>query len=78
MTCRELADLLFDYVAGELAQEQAELVRQHLGKCRPCGTYITTYQITIRLSRQLPLRPMPDDLLKRLHKMVDSLHRELG
>ncbi len=72
MTCRELAELLVDYISGELAAEQAEQVRQHLHLCRPCVTYIQTYQITIRLSRQLPPQPLPDDLLRRLHRLLES------
>ncbi len=31
MTCRELAELLIDFVSGELAPEHQERVEQHLG-----------------------------------------------
>ena len=78
MTCRELVEMLFDYISGELAPDQALQIRQHLDLCRPCVTYIQTYQITIRLSRQLPKAPVPADLLARMRRVLEDLEREFG
>ena len=36
LTCRQLAELLIDYVSGELPPEQEERLRQHLDACPPC------------------------------------------
>jgi anti-sigma factor RsiW len=70
MTCRELSELLFDFLAGELDAEMCQHIRAHLDACPPCVTYIETYQITVRLSRQLPAVEMPLELLKRLQEAV--------
>ncbi len=72
MTCRELAELLCDFISGELDAAQAEQIRQHLDLCHTCVTYIQTYQITIRLSRQLPPQPLPAELLRRLERMLEE------
>jgi anti-sigma factor RsiW len=66
MTCRELAQLLIDFVADELAGEHRALVEEHLSCCPPCVTYLETYKLTIQLTRQLPAGPMPDGLCERL------------
>jgi anti-sigma factor RsiW len=66
MTCQELVDLLLDYVAGELADHDAERLREHLKECPPCVYYVQTYELTIRLSRRLPTADPPAQLLDRL------------
>jgi anti-sigma factor RsiW len=66
MTCRELADILIDYVDGELATSEAERIREHLNECPPCVVYLQTYQLTIRLTRRLPAAEPPAELLERL------------
>jgi anti-sigma factor RsiW len=66
VNCRDLSELLVDYVAGELAAEQAEHIREHLAGCSPCVIYIETYELTIQLTRQLPAVAPPATLLERL------------
>jgi anti-sigma factor RsiW len=66
ITCRELAEILLDYCAGELPPEQSDVIRQHLCQCPPCVAYVETYQLTIKLTRQLPPAPVPPQLLERL------------
>ena len=72
MNCRELAEVLIDYIAGELPPEQAEHIRQHLDFCPPCVCYIETYKLTITLSRKLPQVAPPAALLARLRAAVES------
>jgi hypothetical protein len=70
VTCRDLAELLIDYIADELPPDQAEHIRQHLEFCPPCVCYIETYQLTIKLTRKLaPVAP-PATLLERLRAAV--------
>jgi anti-sigma factor RsiW len=66
MNCRQLSELLVDYVSGELPPEQSDHFRRHLCQCPPCVVYLETYQLTIRLSRQLPAVAPPPQLLQRL------------
>jgi anti-sigma factor RsiW len=72
VNCRDLAELLIDYVAGELPSEQAEHIRRHLAGCRPCVCYIETYQLTIKLTRKLPPVAPPAVLLERLRAAVQQ------
>jgi anti-sigma factor RsiW len=72
MTCREMAELLIDYVSGELAPELSDHIRQHLCRCPPCGVYLETYQLTIKITRQLPPAPVPPELMARLRAAVEQ------
>ena len=62
MTCRQLVELLIDFVSDELPDDHRRLIEQHLEICPPCVTYIETYRLTIQLTRQLPPRPIPPEL----------------
>jgi anti-sigma factor RsiW len=66
MTCRELAELLIDFLDGELPEERRRLLETHLALCGPCMIYLETYKETIRLTRCLPDVPPPPELLQRL------------
>jgi hypothetical protein len=70
MTCRELVEHLLDFVAEELSPEHRERICEHLCNCPPCGVLVQTYQITIRLSRQLPSHPLPPRLQERLREVL--------
>lgn len=72
MTCQELADILLDYVAGELAQEHCAVIRSHLEACPECVHFVQTYQLTIQVTRRLPPAPLPDELLKRLQRALEQ------
>ena len=76
MTCRELAELLIDFVAGELPPEHRATVQKHLDFCPPCLAYLETYQLTIRLTRRLPCAPLPAELEQRLRVALQAVVRE--
>jgi anti-sigma factor RsiW len=72
ITCRQLVELLIDFVAGELDEERRQNIEQHLRRCPPCVTYLETYQITIRLTRKLPEAPLPPQLIERLRTILEE------
>ena len=42
MTCRELAELLIDFVSGDLTPEHRGRFEEHLGACPPCVAFLET------------------------------------
>ena len=48
MTCRDCAEFLSDYVAGELDAEVAGTFERHLTLCPNCLTYLEQFRVTIR------------------------------
>ena len=51
MTCRELIEFLDDYFAGDLTAEVRAEFDRHLGLCRDCRQYLTSYRRTVELVR---------------------------
>ncbi len=78
MTCRELTELLIDFVSGELQPEHRERVEQHLKRCPPCVAYLKTYELTIQLTRRLPCQPLPPQLKERLQVALQEIRKEPG
>jgi hypothetical protein len=66
ITCRQLVELLIDFVAEELPVEMHRHIQEHLRGCEHCHAYLESYRATIRLTRQLPPQPPPPSLLDRL------------
>ena len=51
MTCREFADFMADYLAGELPADARAEFDLHLGLCVNCRKYLTGYEATVKLGR---------------------------
>jgi anti-sigma factor RsiW len=72
MNCRELVELLLEFLAGELKADCCEEIRRHLSHCPPCEAYFESYRITITLSKNLPCREMPDQFTEKLRVLLFS------
>jgi anti-sigma factor RsiW len=68
--CRQLPDLLFDYISGEMTPERRDLLEAHLKACPPCLVHVQTYRVTIAVGRALPCRDLPPDCEKRLREKL--------
>jgi len=53
LSCRELVELVTDYLEGALAAEEHERVDRHLAVCRGCHTYVEQFRQTIELTGRL-------------------------
>lgn len=75
ITCRELAELLIDFLGDELPADHRRLIEEHLCGCTPCVTFVETYQITIRLTRKLPRPDLPAEFAQRLRRVLEHAAR---
>jgi anti-sigma factor RsiW len=66
LTCREVIDLLTDYVEDALAEEDRRRVEAHLATCDGCTTYLEQVRETIRLTGMLTEEQIPDKEKLRL------------
>ena len=64
--CRQIAELLADYLDETLPNHLRELLEFHIDGCPPCVAFVNTYRGTIAATRTLPETPMPTELKKRL------------
>ncbi|MCS6849991.1 MAG: anti-sigma factor [Gemmataceae bacterium] len=78
ISCRELVEVLLDFVAGDLEPEHRQRVEAHLQECPPCGAYLQTYRLTIQLSRRLRLTPLPVEFEARLRALLEQTGTDLS
>ena len=61
MTCRELADFIMSYLAGELSPGVRAEFERHLTLCENCTRYLATYRAAVELSRHALADPAADE-----------------
>jgi anti-sigma factor RsiW len=64
--CRNLVDLLGDYVDDQLTQEQRAAVDGHMEQCAPCMAFLKQYRFAPQAVRAHLLQKVPVDLETRL------------
>jgi anti-sigma factor RsiW len=62
MSCKEITDLVTDYVERRLSFRQRLRFHVHLGTCRHCRAYLRQIRETIRLTGRLPEPKLPASL----------------
>jgi len=77
LECRQIAELLGDYLDGTLPSHVRELLEFHIDGCAPCVAFVNTYRGTIAATRTLPEAPMPIELKKRLLRVLKEQRSEL-
>ncbi len=50
ITCREIVEIVTDYLEGALTPEQREAFELHLSYCEGCVNYLDQMRTTIRLT----------------------------
>jgi anti-sigma factor RsiW len=66
MTCREVVELLSDYLEFALAPRERARVAAHLQTCPGCAAYLAQLQTTIGALGRLRDDDMPRPILDRL------------
>lgn len=66
LECRQIAELLGEYLEGTLSKPIAELLEWHIESCAPCVAFVNTYRGTIDAARKLREVEIPPDVKHRL------------
>lgn len=66
LTCREVIDLLTDYVEDALPEQERRRVEAHLAGCDGCTSYLEQVRETIRLTGMLTEEQIPEEERQRL------------
>lgn len=76
MTCKELVELVTEYLEGTLPNDTRQRMENHLSGCDGCTHYLEQMRQTIRLTGQVreeSLTPQQrDDLLRLFHDWKKS------
>jgi hypothetical protein len=70
LECRQIAELLGDYIDGSLPSHLRDLIDFHIDGCQPCVAFMNTYRSTINATRTLASTPLPPELKQRLLKVL--------
>jgi anti-sigma factor RsiW len=74
MICRELIEIIDDYLDGALAPDVVAELERHLEQCAPCRAYIATYRKTRRIGAAAARVDMPEEMKGRLRRfLADNL-----
>jgi anti-sigma factor RsiW len=53
MTCRELVELVTDYLEGALSEAERRRFEEHIGGCPGCTNYLEQMRLVIKASGRL-------------------------
>jgi anti-sigma factor RsiW len=59
LTCKELVELVTDYLEGSLPARDRLRFEDHLAVCDPCRVYVEQMRETVRLAGQVRERDIP-------------------
>ncbi len=77
MTCRELFELLMDYLEGALPPPQVELVEAHIADCDDCRSYIGAYREARDLvARTIRAEQPPDPPEELVQAILESRRKK--
>lgn len=76
LTCKELTELVTEYLEGQMPFGKRVRFQLHVGMCRHCRAYLRQMKTTVRAVGALPDEPMPahvrDELLGRFRSWRGS------
>jgi anti-sigma factor RsiW len=71
LVCREVVELVTDYLEGALSRAERRRFEAHLAGCPHCTEYLAQMGTTIRLTGRLE----PDDLTAEMREDLGELFR---
>jgi predicted anti-sigma-YlaC factor YlaD len=74
ITCREIVELVSDYLEGALSPEEHEAFEMHLSYCDGCVNYLDQMRETIRITGELREDSLPPELQSELLRAFADLH----
>jgi anti-sigma factor RsiW len=66
LTCREVIDVITDYLEDALSPQDRQRVEQHLAGCPGCTAYLEQLRESIRLTGMLTEEQIPDEQKQKL------------
>ncbi len=66
LSCKELTELVTNYLEENLPWRERLRVQVHLWMCRHCGRYVDQMRTVIGLLRRLPAEPVSPKLIETM------------
>ena len=78
MRCKELVELVTDYLEGRMPTAEVERFEAHLGVCPPCGFYLGQMRLTLQALGQIPEESIPAEARQELLHAFAEWHAPTG
>jgi predicted anti-sigma-YlaC factor YlaD len=78
VNCKEVVDLLSDYMANELPEKDVAGIRSHLAGCSNCEAFLTSLKTTVNMTHNLKEEEIPSEVVERLQDFLRSKTRSTG
>jgi anti-sigma factor RsiW len=75
LTCRELVELVTDYLEGVMPASERERVERHLAACDGCTEYIEQMRLTLRALGSIPEETISEGARETLLTAFRDLRR---
>lgn len=69
-SCEDVVAVLQDYFDGSLEPRLAAIIERHLEDCPDCEAFTRTYGTVIKLTGELPVEQIPDELRMRVRRAL--------
>jgi predicted anti-sigma-YlaC factor YlaD len=66
LTCRQMTELITDYLEGRLPWMDRARFRLHVGMCKNCREYLKQMKLSVAVLGAMPVEPVPDDVMEAL------------
>jgi anti-sigma factor RsiW len=66
MSCKELVELVTDYLEGSLSWRERRRFEKHIAKCDGCSAYVEQMRVTVRTMGTLREEDVPPDVRDEL------------
>ena len=66
LSCRELVELVTEYLEGALSEEERVRFDDHIGRCGGCRVYLEQFRQTIEVLGHLPEEALSPDAEREL------------
>lgn len=73
-SCKQIADLVYDYLKNNLSRDLKRDFQQHLRICPDCVSFLNTYKKTVSLTGSVRVEEIPENVRASI---VDFLHKRM-
>ena len=76
MTCREVVELMTDYLEGALPAADRARFEEHLAGCAGCQAYLEQLRTSLRVLGALAAQPVPEQQRRELVRAFRDWRRQ--
>jgi len=66
MNCRQVVELMTDYIEGILSTDERDRFEEHIAGCDGCRAYLAQMQTARNLAHRLADEPLPESIEREL------------